>query len=736
MASTTTNSLGMVLVTIEPGAFDMGVDSVPLPAELTQGARGVTYDRLTGEGDYDEVPVHHVTITRPFLIGQTPVTIEQYRRFRPEYEGNAYWSPFASGISWHDAVAFCRWLSEVEGRPYRLPTEAEWEYACRAGTRTPFWSGMTPPPPGAANPWGLIHVHDGVAEWCHDWHGQYPDGPLVDPVGPASGIARVVRGAGLDFRRPSPEHDTGRMMPAELPYFRRSANRAAMTPAFGSPEGHIGFRVVQAELPPTEPWPVEPRFFATAIRQHRPDLSAGPDPSRPHYRTRPLFPDLDGRDMRSVGWKIGLPPGLGSAYHNSAVAVCDNGDLIAADYNTTRWEDDPEQTLLTMRLRYGSDEWDDPEPWPDFPDAADAAPVFWNDGRGTLWLFFGSPRLLGGPPFWFARSTDNGATWSEIRPPTLVGPVGPYTAQPINSVLRDRDDTIYLAIDGEGTTTALFATDDDGRTWRDTGGRTMGRHTSFVLGRDGKTLIGYGGKNSHLDGMMPVSISRDGGRTFEHAPSPFMPLGSGQRPSVIRLASGRLFFVADTLSSKVPGGRSASFVALSDDEGVTWTRRTLPIASTVGYVTATQAPNGVIHIVTSKTRPAAVHIELNEAWVLHGGDETPRPTRVEQVVRSEHEHSPGRIEWISTGGRADDGNFVLDGEQAYCFDDGQPQWRATFSLGRRVGTESLWNRDGSLRWEKIHNADGTREWRVYRHGRVQAVSRWLDRRLLDFQLDP
>src|SRR5690606_11890051 len=179
----------------------------------------------------------------------------------------------------------------------------------------------------------------------------------------------------------------------------------------------------------------------TAVKQDRPDLSGGPDPARPYYRTRPLFPDLAGHDMRSVGWHIGLTPGLGSAWHNSAVAVCDNGDLVAAYYNTTRWEDDPEQTVLTLRLRRGSDTWDDPEPWPDFADAADAAPVFWNDGRGTLWFFFGSPRVPGGPPFWFMRSTDHGATWSAVEAPRLVGPIGPYTPQPINSVVRDQDGT-------------------------------------------------------------------------------------------------------------------------------------------------------------------------------------------------------------------------------------------------------------------------------------------------------
>src|SRR5580765_158140 len=82
------NSIGMTLVRIEPGSFEMGVDSVPLPPELTKGLKGVSYDRPDGNGDYDEVPVHRVTITQPIMIGQTEVTAEQFRQFRRDYKGS------------------------------------------------------------------------------------------------------------------------------------------------------------------------------------------------------------------------------------------------------------------------------------------------------------------------------------------------------------------------------------------------------------------------------------------------------------------------------------------------------------------------------------------------------------------------------------------------------------------------------------------------------------------------
>jgi hypothetical protein len=426
--------------------------------------------------------------------------------------------------------------------------------------------------------------------------------------------------------------------------------------------------------------------------------------------------------MREIGWKLGLARGLGSAYHNSAVAVLNNGDLVAAYYNTLQWEDDPDQTVLTMRLRYGAEDWDMPEPWPDFADAADAAPVFWNEPRagGKLWLFFGSPRLLGAPPFWFMTSTDNGATWSPVNVPDLRGPVGDYTPQPINSIVRTKDGTLYLPCDAKGGTSVLFASKDEGKTWLDTGGRTAGRHTTLVIGKDG-SLVGYGGKNTNIEGMMPKSVSKDGGKTWVNSKTEFGPLNSGQRPSVIRLASGRLFFVADMYASKPAPRRPGAYVALSDDDGVTWTRRDLPGVSTVGYTTATQAPNGIIHIVTSKTGPE-LHIELNEAWVRNGGAEVPSDTTVRDVKK----YSEPFIEW-SAGVSAGDGKYRLDGTQTSTYFNKAKQWEATFSAGRKVGTETLWRPDGTKLWEKTNSLDGTWTWKF---GTIE--SHWKGKELVSY----
>lgn len=169
-----------------------------------------------GRGD-NEGPVHEVAITG-FFLGKTTVTNEQYDRFMAETRNVSepdYWSnrrfnqprqPVV-GVSWEDAKRFCEWVGG------RLPTEAQWEYACRAETRTRFWSGDSeedlkrvawfgegssgaPHPVGGkpASPFGLHDMHGNVWEWCADWYGEYSPRKQADPTGPKSGSHRVLRG--------------------------------------------------------------------------------------------------------------------------------------------------------------------------------------------------------------------------------------------------------------------------------------------------------------------------------------------------------------------------------------------------------------------------------------------------------------------------------------------------------------------------------------------------------------
>lgn len=730
--SVITNSIGIQLKRIPAGSFTMGADSQPLPASLTAAIPGVMSQR-SSMGDFDEVPRHRVTLTHPFYIDVTDVTLAEFRQFDPSFKGNPQFAPYAAGVSWNQAMAFCRWLSRKTGKPYRLPTEAEWEYVARAGTNAPFSSGDKPLPLDVANAWGVENMSGGPAQWVLDWHGTYPSAPQINPVGPVAGYARVVRGGGLDHRKTKP----GQLYPAMAPYFERASNRASMAPSFAPrSNGDIGFRVVQAPIPTTRSWPVHRYFFQTAVKQTSGDITAGPPAKKPFYRLHALFPNLNGYSMRKVGWKIGFDPGLGVTYHNSAIQELPNGDLIAAYYDSPNKENDPDQTILVMRRRYGSETWDMPDPWPNFADAANAAPVIWND-HGRIWFFWGTPRLMGAYPFAWMTSTDNGVNWSQVHFPHLVGHIGKYVPQPINSIVRSKNGTIYFPTDSSGphAMSVVWASRNNGKTWYDTGGRTAGRHTTLVLSKTG-ALLGFGGKNSNIDGRMPLAISQNGGKSWKVVKTPFDPLGSGERPSVIRLRDGRLFFVADyNPIDKLHGPKTfGAYVALSNNDGKTWIKKRLPGFLTVGYVTATQGPNGIIHIVTSKN-PVNYEIALNEAWILSKGDAiTPAPTSIADVHKHREFYTDGELKATWSSGRANDGEILLEGPETFYFPNGKVQWQADFHLGYKTGREVLFRRNDSRIWQKDHHgADWT--WKVYNaKDQITAESYWRQKTLLHVHL--
>jgi formylglycine-generating enzyme required for sulfatase activity len=186
--------------------------------------QGFARERSCGDAEDDEKPQHLVKITKPFYLGLYEVTQQQYEKVmeaRPwqgeEYvkEGPDYPAVY---VNHDDAVEFCRRLSKQEGVEYRLPTEAEWEYACRAGTTTSYsfgddasklgqyaWYGKNAWDIGEKyahrvgqklpNPWGLYDMHGNAWEWCQDWYAPYGSEKVVsDPVGPAQGEGRVLRG--------------------------------------------------------------------------------------------------------------------------------------------------------------------------------------------------------------------------------------------------------------------------------------------------------------------------------------------------------------------------------------------------------------------------------------------------------------------------------------------------------------------------------------------------------------
>lgn len=781
-----TNSLGMRLVPIASGKFRMGETQATPTKVFGQAA-------YLARGDWDEHPVHEVAITQPFFIADEEVTSAQFRAFRADFRGAEEFAPHASGVSWDEAVAFCAWLSAKEGKTYRLPTEAEWEYVARAGTDTWFSSGgEKPPAPGTANSWGVKNMHTGVAEWCHDWHGEYRTERQTDPVGPAGGIARVVRGGGLDKL---------------MPFYARAANRAGAPPNFppksvevmtamikpaeakaGSPaspdsaansaptnlksemlyknfvrstpnhqgQHPIGFRVVCAPLPATAPTPAHTAFPNLGIAQSGPAANIGPSSARPWFRKRyllPTPPENTPPNQLAAFRTLGLPRAFLRHQHSPGLEVASNGDVIFVSFTAVS-ETDPDVALMTTRLRFGADAWDPPDLFLDLPDIDDHAPMLWNDA-GTLWFVWGANKLDSGFPFQWLTSRDHGATWSATNFPLFTTSVGGYSAQPITNAFRDRNGRIHIASDAVGPESVLWESDDNGATWRDPVGRSGGRHTAFVELRDGR-LLGMGGKSSQIDNYMPRSISSDGGRTWTISKTPFCWLGSNQRPALIRLASGRLFFAGDLQNEK--GSQPAGFtehgalVALSDDEGETWRVRRLPGTQphetparakqlggdTLGYTVARQAPNGIIHLIATMTEPC-LHFEFNEAWILAGDETIARAddatlrrntaTRVREVREWIERDATGRIRLRYSGGIADDGRFVLQGKATWFLADGKAQRVADYALGVLVGRETFRDATGTLAWTRDHGADAatpTTFTTYWPNGAVRTRSTWRD----------
>jgi formylglycine-generating enzyme required for sulfatase activity len=299
----------------EPTGLSTPIEMVEIPpGEFLMGSPGGEEGRE--EWDTDETQ-HLVRITYAFKMGKTEVTQRQWREvmgttiqqqrdkaqersslgdrlkglgfaikddafgtfkdvrdngvwktLKAVVVGEARWPLYGEGddypiylVSWDDAMEFCHRLTEQErvvarlpaGYEYRLPTEAEWEYACRAGSTTRFanggteadldkigWcygnSGDTSHSVGGKlpNAWGLYDMHGNVWEWCHDWYDKFPDGEAINPFGSTTGSYRVYRGGAWNF----------------LSRFCRSAYRGCHPP--GSRDGYLGFRVVLAPVRPRE----------------------------------------------------------------------------------------------------------------------------------------------------------------------------------------------------------------------------------------------------------------------------------------------------------------------------------------------------------------------------------------------------------------------------------------------------------------------------------------------------
>ena len=193
------NSIGMELLLMPAGEFLMGSDS----------------------GDADERPVHKVVLSQPFYLGKYEVTQAQWSAVMGNNPSHFKGDPNrpVERVSWHMVQEFIRRLNTKEGHTkYRLPTEAEWEYAAHAGSTTRYsfgdddarleqyaWyngnDGGTTHPVGRLkpNPWGLYDMHGNVWEWVQDWRGPYVNGTIIDPQGAATGNVKGYRGGGWGY---------------------------------------------------------------------------------------------------------------------------------------------------------------------------------------------------------------------------------------------------------------------------------------------------------------------------------------------------------------------------------------------------------------------------------------------------------------------------------------------------------------------------------------------------------
>ena len=296
-----TNSIGMKLTLVPSGEFKMGsAESAEGTAAFFNKFEGTVV--LKAYNFEAEHPQHRVRITKAFYLGTYHVTRGQFRKFvedsgyktdaekgdnpgafgwdpeKKEFGFNKEYSWRNAGfqqtdehpvvcISWNDAVAFCQWLSRKEGKTYQLPTEAQWEYACRAGTKTRYYCGDDPESlanvgnvadaalkaksPGwpytlkssdgyaftspigqfQPNAFGLYDMHGNAWEWCLDRFGEeyYAKSPVDAPMGPDTGSLRVLRGGSWGF-------------PA---LNARSAFRIGYSPGFGA--FGAGFRVARTQ---------------------------------------------------------------------------------------------------------------------------------------------------------------------------------------------------------------------------------------------------------------------------------------------------------------------------------------------------------------------------------------------------------------------------------------------------------------------------------------------------------
>lgn len=350
--------------------------------------------------------------------------------------------------------------------------------------------------------------------------------------------------------------------------------------------------------------------------------------------------------------------------HQPSITWLPNGDLLAIWYST-RSEYGPVLTVVASRLRPGKKAWDPCSEFFKAPNCNMHGSSIFHDGQGTIHHFNGmAPKTKASfrkLALLMRYSTDNGVTWT---PPKAIDDRFVTRNQVISGTLMTKAGVLIQNCDAGGVVkgTALHISHDKGKTWTDPGrdkpapaftdgetseGTIAGIHAKVVELADGRLLAL--GRASTINGKMPMSISTDLGKTWTYKASPFPPIGSGQRLVLKRLREGPLLFVSFTSGNRTkPEANGMTFTdqkgkrftghgmyaAVSFDDGKTWPVRKLLTpgkgefdggawtkqftatptrAEHAGYLAATQTPDRVIHLISSR-----LHYRFNLPWLVAG----------------------------------------------------------------------------------------------------------------------
>ena len=669
------NALSPEFVKIPRGKFLMGTsDEKPLPVNVSGNQPNRIY------GSYNERPVVEHSVDR-FEMSTTEITNLMYEQFDSEHQklrGKLYFShdddEAVIWVSWHNATNYAAWLTKErnDGYTYRLPTEVEWEYACKAGTNTPYNTGNEFPEPqrknnylfshGPQNPeatwprkmdpktlsklhvgkfpanqFGLHDMHGNVEEWTSSIYKSY--GNESESVSSNMDTFYVSRGG---------SHGTAL-------YFLRSSVRFG-APAFANNMA-LGFRVVRTKN--------QQPSVSKEEYQEKSEPEMVSSKTSPAGRVGAL---KQGPYFRYIQY-VNIPKNqtkfpYGGHNHDPAIVNCPDGSLLAIFFSTWH-EKDREQGLASTRLHdLAEGAWTTPVAFYNEPARFNSAPAFLslnNSEKLYQWMAVSPWESHDGTQVYQRESLDCGLTWSTSQVPDGLSFYGSHS--PAETALELSDGTLLLPTDDDGTEpepeshhgrrkqsgqiSRVYLSSDKGKTWSKQNGTIRGHHGAFVELKNG-SIWGIG-RNEGLvgkDGLLRMAqgVTNDRGESYFISATGLPNIHGAQRMVALRLKEGPIMVLsfANGKATGVPSVHESRhgkeifgmFAAVSFDEARTFPVIRLvsddsPVSHAVettdgdifhmnqthaeprGYISAIQDQRtGMIHVVSSRQ-----HYQFNYAWL-------------------------------------------------------------------------------------------------------------------------